>query len=191
MPSVPARIAGPHCRDLSARPPERRDIDPFGAPTLLARKFPGQPISQRAHGRNADALALEILDRLDAGALTNKQRKVHRSARHRGDTNCGRALRHEGHSGPGADADVDTVGGKRLVQFRTAAERRNFQFDIMLFEDAFFDTNIDRRERECRRDGLADPQLIGGTGGGCIYYRRQCERAGRVFDHTPIGDGHL
>ncbi len=44
---------------------ERRDRNAVAAPALLARQFAHQPIGERAHGGDADALALEVGDGLD------------------------------------------------------------------------------------------------------------------------------
>src|SRR5215467_612065 len=88
-------LAGAQRRDLRGRRAERRDLEAVVAPALLARQLLGEPIGQRARGRDADGAALEVVLGLHRSVLEHDQHDgagrvgERRNAEHR------RALLHE------------------------------------------------------------------------------------------------
>src|SRR5262249_46451302 len=64
----------------------------------------------------------------------------------------------EGKPGSRAEADVDAVGGKSLLNAGVAAEACDVQVETVLFEDPGALADVGRHERERLAAGLADAQ---------------------------------
>ena len=144
--------------DLSGGGAERRNLDPVRAPSLGTRQLHRQPIGQRARGRDADLLALEIIRALDRSVLEHDQHDGVRRVGERGHGLHWRALDDGGESRAAAERNVDAVGGQRLHHLGVAAEGANLDVKATLLEDAGLDTDVGRHEGELVGLGLADPQ---------------------------------
>ena len=79
------------------------------------------------------------------------------------------------------------VGRQSLLHPGVAVEGRRLDFDALLREDAGLHANVERAEGPSECHSLADPQLLGGTGG-----RHQRHREGRdkTVQHGPDKSGH-
>ena len=75
------------------------------------------------------------------------------------------ALGHERHAGAAADADVDAVGGQRLLQLGVAGRGRRLDSRPCLANMPGLDADIERREGPGERHRLADAELFRGAGG--------------------------
>ena len=151
-----------HGGEARAHLAHRRHLDAVRPPALAIGEAPRQPVGQRACGRHADALALEVIDGLDRPVLHHDERHVARLARHGGDGDGRHALGRIAHARARAEADVDRAGGERLLQLAIASENGNLGINAEGGEDALFLGHIGAGEGEGRANRLADAQLRGG-----------------------------
>ena len=131
------------------------------APALLSADPLADPVGQRAHRGDAELLSFQVVHRLDRRVVADHHRHVARHAGHDTDRLGRHALHHERHAGPAADADVDRVGGQALLEPCVAVERRGFDLDAVLGEDAHLDADVERREGPGERHCFANAQLLG------------------------------
>src|SRR5262245_15538727 len=97
--------------------------------------------------------------------------------RYRGDADLRRAFGDERKLGPGANADVDRVGGDRLLHARATAEADHLEVDAVLVEDAGLGADLERYELECSGLRLADPHFHL-RAGRLPDHKAECERRG-------------
>src|SRR6266511_2667423 len=172
---MPGRLPQPRCAPLLPRGviANWRQLHAVVAPALVPRGFADQPAGDRAHRRDPDLLALEIVECLDRIVIAYHQREGQRRVGHRGDALHRRALHDEGEPRTRAEPDVDAVGSHSLLHAGVAAEAGNRDVDAVLLEQAGLRADVGRHERERVSASLADAQ---GLSSGA---RRSDERAGK------------
>jgi hypothetical protein len=121
-----------------------------------------QPIGERAGGRHADLLALELGG--GSGAVgPHHNGEQERRPGHGGDRLDRRALDDERHRRAGAERDVETVGRHRLLHARVAGKCDRLDVEPVVRKQAFAYADVERHERERLGHRLADPQRLGGA----------------------------
>ena len=119
---------------------------------LLPRHLVGDPARDRADGGDADLLAFEIVDRIDAAVVAHHEREDQRRPGHGGDAFDRRALDDEGEARTRSQADIDAIGGHRLLHLGVTAEARNVEIEAVVLEDAGLSCRL-RPARRRRRSG--------------------------------------
>jgi hypothetical protein len=71
----------------------------------------------------------------------------------------------------------------RLMHLATAAEADALGFDAVFDEDAVLAADLDRREIESPRLGLADAQMIGGVSSACRQEKHEPDNGS--FHESP------
>jgi hypothetical protein len=127
-------------------------------PAFLFRNLKGEPLRQRAHGRDADPLFLEIAELLDRRIILHDDAEQRRRDGDGADGGLGRALDQKGDIGAGAEAEIDGARGHRLVQLGAAAEIDLTDIDAVLLEEFLLDADAERQELKACAELL--PTLI-------------------------------
>jgi hypothetical protein len=145
--------------------------------------------------RNADRLALEIINGLRGRIRADDVAHEGRRGGDAGDAGCRRALDLEGEIGAAADRDVDIAGDDRLLLLGAAAEIELVDLEIALGEEALRDADIERDEAEILRHHFADAQCLGarrqghrdesGGGGERACHPAQAEAVDDFFHSAP------
>ena len=127
---------------------ERLVVEAVRSPALQDRELAHGPFGLIADGRAAHDLALEVGDgfvrRVGPGGEGDAERRAG-GFRDRQDR---RAFGDERHAGAPADAHIDRAGGESLLLLGVAEKIDDFDVEAALGEEAFLDTEIDRRELE-------------------------------------------
>ena len=100
-----------------------------------------------------------MIGALDRRVLGYRENDGVRRVRDGRDADLRRALGDEGELRPGADADVDRVGGDCLLHARTAAEADHFEIYVVLVEYAGLGADLERHELKRPGLWLTDPHF--------------------------------
>ncbi len=159
-------VARNQCGPRAIRAAKRRDLHGLRVlPAFAVIDLAREPVGQRAHGRDADGLALEIGHGLDRLVAAHDQRHVERLGCHHANAFFRRALGDEGDIGACAQRDVDAAGHHRLMQPGRAVDAARLDVETLFLEDPRFEPDIQEHEAESAARAFGDAEVILGARG--------------------------
>ena len=178
-------VAALERRDLARHRAHRLDLDAVRAPALPVRGLADQPVGQRARGRDADLLALEIGRGLrPVGPRDDRHQQ--RRAGHGGDRLDRRALGDEGHAPVPSRAAMSIEPAAAACCMRASpANAIDSTSRPFLAKIPVLDADLDRRERERFGDRLADAELL-----GCACADASAAASRRARERCAMDGGH-